>query len=177
MLVREDVVSRKKLEEIKRRKNEIENKLKIKLSFGENYITAEGRDSLSIITFEDFVKAVNVGFDIEDAMKIINQNHMIAEIDIERYSGKRKSHKRRISARVIGREGSAKRTIEEMTNTKIIIDDRNVYILGEPEDVSIASEAVEEILSGSKHSTAYNKIRKKARWRKLERKYELIYTI
>ena len=177
MLVREDVVSKERLKEIKRVKDIVEKRLKIRINFGDRFVEAEGENSLTISLFEDFIKAINAGFPLEDALKIVTEDYIIREIDVEMYSGKKKSHKRRIIGRIVGREGSAKRTIEEMTNTKIIVTDRIVYILGFPEDVSIAAEAVEEILSGRKHSTAYNKIRRKARWRKLERKYQTIHPV
>lgn len=174
MFFRESSLPKKKLNEVRKVKGILEKSLDIKIKFENDSILFESENTFSINIFEDFLRALNVGFPLEDALKIVTEDFIIKEIDVERFTGKDKKHKRRVIARVIGREGSAKRTIEEMTSTKIMIGDRMIYILGLPDDVSLAMEALEEILKGRKHSTAYRRIRKRARWRKLERKYGVL---
>ena len=171
MFFKESSLPKKKLKEVRRVKEILEKNLNIEIKFENDSILFESDSTFSINVFEEFLRALNAGFPLKDALKIVTENFIIKEIDVERFTGKDKKHKRRMIARVIGREGSAKRTIEEMTSTKIVIGDRMVYIMGLPDDVSLAVEALEEILKGRKHSTAYRRIRKRARWRKLERKY------
>jgi ribosomal RNA assembly protein len=59
--------------------------------------------------------------------------------------------------------------IEELTNTYISVYGHYVSIIGKPEDVKLASNAVMMLITGSMHSTVYKMLEKARRKAKLER--------
>jgi len=58
--------------------------------------------------------------------------------------GDKENHLRRVLGRVIGENGRARRTLEEITGTKIVVNDRGlVGIIGDYERSQIARHGVE----------------------------------
>jgi len=66
----------------------------------------------------------------------------------------------RIRSRLIGTNGSARKRIEQLTDTKISIYGDHVAVIGRPDDVRIASEALIDLIKGSKHATIFNRLQR-----------------
>jgi len=60
-----------------------------------------------------------------------------------------------LRARVIGRNGSVRKSIEVQTGTILAIKGKTVSIIGKPEAVYLARRALELILSGSQHGSSF----------------------
>jgi len=149
-------------------KREIERLFGVKLRVdGENAVVyvEEGERPLTpllVMKLRDFVRAVSMGFSPEDAMRLAEDDIMLEVIDLREVA----KHKRdlvRIKGRIIGEEGKARRMIEDMTGTKIVVGEKEVGIIGDYEGVSAAREAVMMLVSGRTHRTVYNFLRVKAR--------------
>ena len=78
----------------------------------------------------------------------------------------------RLKGRVIGEQGKARRTIENLTETDISVYGKTVSIIGEIEHVSVAKRAILSLLSGSPHSRVYSWLEKKRK----EMKYREMLT-
>ena len=65
----------------------------------------------------------------------------------------------RIKARLIGTKGKARRLIERMTNTHIVVYGKTVALIGKTDDVFIVKQAVEKLLGGSPHGNVYKFIK------------------
>jgi ribosomal RNA assembly protein len=63
--------------------------------------------------------------------------------------------------RVIGKDGSTRKTIEDLTNTDICVYGKTVSIIGDFDDVADAKEAIEMILEGKPHSIVYRYLEKR----------------
>ena len=65
-----------------------------------------------------------------------------------------------VRARIIGREGKALRTLLELTKCHFEIKDNQVGIIGEPEYMRNAQEAMISIIRGAKHANVYSFLEK-----------------
>ena len=75
----------------------------------------------------------------------------------------------RIKSRLIGERGKSRRTLEELTGTYISIYGHNVSIIGLPEQISLASKAINMLCIGKSHKVVYEFLQKIKRKSKLER--------
>ena len=66
-------------------------------------------------------------------------------------------------ARLIGSQGKARKSIEVLTNTEIVVYGKTVGIIGSQEDVFLGKQAIVNLLQGSKHGNVYAYIDKQKR--------------
>ncbi|MCS7099487.1 MAG: RNA-processing protein, partial [Sulfolobales archaeon] len=64
-------------------------------------------------------------------------------------------HLQRVKGRIIGEEGRARKTLEEMTGTYISVCRDYVAIIGDYTRAELARQAVEMLAQGRQHSTVY----------------------
>ena len=114
-----------------------------------------------ILKIRDVINAILLGFRYEDAILLEREDYALHVVDLKEYTDK-ENHLVRIKARIIGEEGRARRAMEHLTETKIVIGDRYVAILGPTDNVFAAREALEMLISGKRHGTVYKKLN---RWR------------
>lgn len=118
---------------------------------------------------KNIIEAISYGFDYNDAQNLRSDDYTLEIIDLRDYVDKDKAnHVNRVKARIIGGEdGRAKRVLQELTDTNIVIGDKYIAILGFYENVKIAREALEMLIRGRQHATVYKWIQN---WRR-ENKY------
>jgi len=142
-------------------KNLIQKKLDIKIRINSETgeVNLTGEDSLYLIIAQNMVKAIGRGFNPDIALDLLNDEINFELIDITEYS-KTKNNIDRLRARVIGTGGKARKYIETLTNTKIVIYGKTIGIIGDHEGVSLARRGFEGLLSGQRHSTVYSFLEK-----------------
>jgi len=135
-------------------RKKIEKKTKCKLEIDSEYgdVTIEG-DGEDFFKAADVVKAIARGFSPERAFKLFEQEYMLKIIDITEYTGKSTATQKAKRGRVIGREGMARTEIEKRTHSMISVYGKTVAIIGLPQDIELATEAIDMLLSGAKHET------------------------
>jgi ribosomal RNA assembly protein len=111
--------------------------------------------ALELMKARDIVKAMGYGFSPERAMRLLEEDQVLVVIDVRQYVGDKPNHVARVLGRIIGEEGKARRTLEEMTGTFISIYEPYVAIVGDFETANIAKTAVEMLIQGRRHSTVY----------------------
>lgn len=111
----------------------------------------------AVLKLREMARAVALGFAPEQALLLEDENYTLAVIDLKEYVNK-PNRLRRIKGRIIGEEGRVKRTIERLASVSVIVGDRHVAILGRLEDVEVARRAIEMLIEGRKHGTAYRYI-------------------
>ena len=153
-------------------KKEIEEQTKCKLDIDSNEgdIKIMGKDTLDMLNAQEIIKAIGRGFNPDVAFLLLNQNYTFEIINILDYVGKSKKSAARVKGRVIGTEGKARRTMEEITNSHISVYGKTISIIGESEYVPIARRAIESLLGGSPHSIVYawlEKQRKNMRFKEI----------
>jgi len=125
----------------------IEKKTKTKISIDDE-ITIEGDNQL--VTGE-IIKAIGRGFSPQRAMRLLDSDSIFDVIQIKGTPKKIK----RLMSRVIGREGKARRNIENMTGAFISVYGKTISIIGNYKEVEYARKGVEMLLKGHKHPYVY----------------------
>ncbi|MEM0218022.1 MAG: KH domain-containing protein [Desulfurococcaceae archaeon] len=111
--------------------------------------------ALDLMKAQNIVKAIGYGFSPERAFRLLEDDQTLEVIDVRQYVGNRPNHVRRVLGRVIGEEGRARRTLEELTSTYISVYEPYVAIIGDYETANIAKRAIEMLIEGRMHSTVY----------------------
>ncbi|MBU1111301.1 MAG: KH domain-containing protein [Nanoarchaeota archaeon] len=141
-------------------KREIEQKTNtlLKINSEEGDVIIEG-ESLNCFNCKKIVKAIGRGFNPKVALMLLDENYHFELVNIEDYT-KSKNDLIRIKARLIGAQGKAWKSIERLTNTYLSVYGKTVGIIGLYKEVSLAKQAIINLLQGSKHGNVYTYIEK-----------------
>jgi len=143
-------------------KNFLEGKLgvKIKVSSSTGEVNLQSDDSLKLFIARQVVSAIARGFNPEVAVMLLDDQNSFELINIKDFS---KGNITVSRGRLIGTEGRARKYIEQLTDTYIIIYGKTVGIIGHTKNVFIARKAIENLLRGSKHGNVYAMLEKNRR--------------
>ncbi len=114
----------------------------------------------NVLRAKDIVSALVIGFSPSDAMVLLDEDYVLTIVDVTQAVEGKENHLRRVMGRIIGENGKAKKTIEEITGTRIAINDRRglVGIIGDYERANIARHAIDLLIQGRMHSTVYRRL-------------------
>jgi ribosomal RNA assembly protein len=140
------------MKKIKRAVPAIENRVKVHIGFGKNRISVKGNE-LNEYLVEQIVQAIDFGFDIDDALLLLNQEFVLEFIDVKEHT--RRKNLRDVRSRIIGTEGRAKRTIEKLTGAAIVISDNRIGVIVDADHLSATIQGIEGLISGSKHGNVF----------------------
>jgi ribosomal RNA assembly protein len=138
-------------------KREIEEKAGITLSIDseEGTVVIEGDDPIAVMTATNVVQAINRGFSPERAFRLIDDEDMTLDvIDLTDLAGTTR-HLERLRGRIIGKAGSSRAQLEDMTSTAISVFGKTVAIIGLPGQNETARKAVEMLVQGVPHENVY----------------------
>ncbi|MEB3756699.1 MAG: KH domain-containing protein [Desulfurococcales archaeon] len=113
---------------------------------------------INVMKASEIVKAIGLGFTPEEALELLDDDNVLLVIDLKNLVGDNQNTLKRIKGRIIGEKGRARRTIEEMTGTKIVVGKYHVAIIGSYERAMAAKRAVEMLAEGRQHGTVYRHI-------------------
>lgn len=91
------------------------------------------------------VKAIGRGFDDRSAMELLADDRYLEVIDLTDLVGRKRSALLRQRARLIGRDGSVRKKLEALTDTKIRIYGKTVSVIGDEEGIDMATHAIRRI--------------------------------
>ncbi len=146
-----------KLPRILKSKKRLEEKLNIKITNRGKEVSVQGEPEDEYIA-EKVLDALNFGFPFSDALLIKKEDFMFERINIKDHT-KRKDLER-IRARIIGRGGKTLKTLCNLTKCFFELKDNEIGIIGNPEHIKNAQEAVISIIKGSKQSNVYSFLEK-----------------
>lgn len=149
--------TKRKLEEVTGVNIEVDSK--------EGDVFLHGQDAIGLFNARELVQAIGRGFNPEIAALLLKQDFIFESLKLTEYVGRSKASESRLKGRVIGKEGKARKHLEELTETYIVIYGKTISIIGEVQNVTIAKKAVESLLAGSRHATVYKWLEKKRRLR------------
>ncbi len=141
---------------------EEETQTKIAVDSAEGDVFLTGRDAVRLFTAKEIVTAIARGFNPDTAMDLLKQDFCFELIRMDDFV-RTKNSQIRLKGRVIGKEGKARKTIEDLTETSICVYGKTIGIIGRTEDVTNARRAVENLLSGSLHSNVFRWLEKMRR--------------
>ncbi|KAI5161988.1 RNA-binding protein PNO1 [Nematocida ausubeli] len=99
---------------------------------------------------EEFISAVTLGFSPEDALSILRDDTLYVNcFSIEDVRILRHHHIGRAIGRVAGTKGKIKNNLELITQTRIVIEDKNIRVLGTAESIALVRTAVSKLIMGS----------------------------
>ncbi len=138
-------------------KTRLEEALHLKISNRGKEFHLDG-DPLDEYEAEQVINAVNFGFKIEIALMIKEKELSFNILSIKDYT-KRKDMAV-IKARIIGTQGKTMKTLGELTDCFFEVHNNEVGIIGHPERMKIAQEAVINLIRGAKQANVYKYLEK-----------------
>ncbi|MCM2465098.1 KH domain-containing protein [Methanoculleus oceani] len=138
-------------------KREIEEKtgITLRIDSEEGMVTIEGEDPVGVMTATNVVSAINRGFSPERAFRLLEDEDMMLDVlDLADLSGTTRQLER-LRGRIIGKAGTSRAQIEDMTSTEISVHGKTVAIIGLPDQAETARKAVEMLIQGVPHEHVY----------------------
>ncbi|MBR9702012.1 hypothetical protein GOV13_03755 [Candidatus Pacearchaeota archaeon] len=141
-----------KLPRITRARKKLEKILNVKITNRGKEVTINGKPK-DEYTAEKVIDALNFGFPFSDTMEIKEHDFILEIINIKEHTTKKDMG--RIKARIIGTKGKTLKTLCNLTNCHFEIKNNFVGIIGPPEFIENAQEAIISIIKGSKQGNVY----------------------
>ncbi|MEM7813518.1 MAG: KH domain-containing protein [Candidatus Aenigmatarchaeota archaeon] len=131
-------------------KKRIEQELGVRISIGE-YVAIESEDALAVMSAENIVRAIGRGFAPEKAFKLLSEENVLEILELP----KSERELKRVCSRLIGAKGKARANLERLTGCDISVYGKTVSIIGPPEAVDKARQAIEMLIEGSSHRAVW----------------------
>lgn len=138
-----------------RKKLEEKFNLKIDINSENGEVVASGADSVNLFILSNIVSAVNLGHNPEKALKLEDENYVFDIIDVKTML-KDHSKAKSVMGRIIGKEGSTRKVLEDLSNCAVSVQDHFVSVIGPYENIEIVHEALKMLISGASHKTFYS---------------------
>jgi KH domain-containing protein len=151
-------------------RQKLEKELDVRIENKGKNVFIEGEGDKEYITLK-VIEAIILGFSIERALSIKNEEIIFQILNIK--SCTRKRNLEEIKSRIIGTHGKTLRTINTLSNCFISLKDNQIGIIGDCEDIAEACQAIKLLIQGSKQSNVYAKLEKERKKKRLERKINL----
>jgi len=149
-------------------KQRIEEKFMVELlidgdSGGVTVVLSEKANDPSLLfRAKDTVTAIGRGFSPEQAFRLLrNEDDIFDFIDLRAVFGRSDSDIKRVKGRVIGANGKTRKLIEELTEVSVVVYGHTIGFIGSFEQVDVARNAVQMLISGSQHHTVYKYLQRK----------------
>jgi len=146
-----------KLLRITKNRKKLETRLNVKITNRGREIYIEGKPEDEHIA-EKVVDALNFGFPFSKAIAIKTEEAEFEIINIKDHT--RKKNLERIRARIIGTKGKTLKTLSDLTECGFELKDNQIGIIGDPELIKNAQEAITLIIQGSKQGNVYSYLEK-----------------
>ncbi len=146
-----------KIVRIIRNKKRLEKELNVILTNRGKEVTIRGspQDEFSA---SRVLEALNFGFPYAEALSIKRDGAMFEKLNIKHHS--RSKDLKRIRARIIGKAGKALKTLNSLSHCSFELKGNEVGIIGLPELIEGAQNALISLIKGSKHSNVYHNLEK-----------------
>ncbi len=142
----------------KRYKERFEQATHTQLSFGKGSVVIRGK-SQDVFFALPVLKAIARGFSLDTALLLLKEDYELRLIDLHNFCNTENCVVR-LRGRVIGKEGRAKTKIERATDSHISVYGHTVAIIAPLYSMEKASEAVNMLLEGARHSSVENYLSK-----------------
>ena len=138
-------------------KKKLEEFLKVKITIKKEEISIDGNPEDEFFA-EKVIEAIIFGFSVPIALSIQREDFIFEILNIKNYT--RRNDLGRIRARIIGSGGKTLKTLNELTECNFAMKNNEVGIIGSPELIKNAQDAVISIIKGSKQANVYSFLEK-----------------
>ncbi len=146
-----------KVGSIIKEKEKLETALNVKISNRGKELFIDG-SPVDEYEAEKVIEAINFGFKTEIAIMIKEKELSLEILSIKDFT--KRKNMREVRGRVIGTKGKTLRTLAELTDCFFEARNNDLGIIGSPEKMKIAQEAVVSLIRGSKQSSVYKYLEK-----------------
>jgi KH domain-containing protein len=146
-----------KLQRILKNKKRLEELLEVKIINRGIEVQIDGESEAEYIA-EKVLQALNFGFPYSTAILIKTEDLILGRINIKDHTTKKDFV--RVKARIIGTKGKTLKTLCTLTNCYFEIKDKEIGIIGDPEYIENANQAVISLIKGTKQSNVYSYLEK-----------------
>ena len=138
-------------------KKEFEKKFnsKIEVNSKSGEVVVDSDNAVSSFVLSNIISAINYGHSPEHAMNLEDENNVLDIIDIGS-TVKNKEKLKSVIGRVIGKDGSTRKTIEEITKCYVSVKDHFVSVIGNFENTMLVHEALDMLIRGASHKSFYS---------------------
>ena len=140
------------MRKVKRAVPAIENAVKVKVGFGKGSVNLKGSE-LDEYLVEQIVRAVDFGFDVDDALLLKDERFVLEFIGVREHTHRK--NLKEVRARLIGTGGKARKTIENLTGSVIVIHDNKVGVIVDADHLDAVTQAIESLIGGAKHGNVF----------------------
>lgn len=132
-------------------------RLQIRMNLAERVINIrtcpETLSPAAIQRGEEFLRAVTYGFAVEDALSVLRMDSVYVDcFEIEDVRMLRHGHIGRAVGRIAGTGGKIKRNLEQASQTRIVLEDKNIRVLGTFDNIQLVRTAVSRLIMGAQPS-------------------------
>ena len=138
-------------------KKRLERLLNVKIIIKGEEISVEGIPENEYIA-EKVIDAINFGFPVPIALLIKEEDLLFEILGIKTYTHRKDLGT--VRARIIGKAGKTLKTLNTLTQCYFELKDNDVGIIGSPELIKNAQDAVIFIIQGSKQANVYSYLEK-----------------
>lgn len=148
-----DTIITNRTKEIRKNLKELQDKLKVAITILGKKVTIAG-ESLDEYEAMNVIDAIASGFSAKKALTLLDEDNIFRKLHIKDFT--RRKDLKEVRARIIGREGRTKHTLENIANCEIAIQENTISIIGTAESIDNITTAIKNIVRGTKQANAYN---------------------
>jgi len=140
------------MNKVKRAVPAIENKVKVKIGFGKDSVSVKGSEFNEYLV-EKVVQAIDFGFVVYDALLLLSDDFVLEFIEVKEHT--RRKNLKEVRARIIGTGGKARKTIENLTGSEIVIHNNTVGVIVDSVHLDAVVQGIESLIQGAKHGNVF----------------------
>ena len=128
---------------------------KININSGNGEVIVESDNPTSRFVLSNVIHAINYGHSPQSAIKLEDDNYVLDVIDIKTMV---RDHSRlnTVVGRIIGKNGSTRKLIEDITKCNVSVYNNFVSVIGPHENTTLVHEALEMLIKGASHKSFYS---------------------
>jgi ribosomal RNA assembly protein len=143
--------------ELKRTKPDLEKAFNVKIDINGKQVAIDG-EAVDEFEAAQVVEAIGFGFSAKKALLLKDPDYTFRRISIKDFT--RRKNLEDVRARIIGKQGKTKKTIEDISGVYLELNNNEVGLIGPAEDIEQETAALTNLIKGTKQANVYQKLEK-----------------
>jgi len=153
------------LKEVLRSKFRLQKELGIKLTNKGKNVFVNGPADKEFVAIE-VLEAINLGFSADRALELTQNGFMLQTVHIKDIT--KRHDLERVRARIIGTQGRTLKTLQNLTNCDLAMNDNEIGLIGPIQEMEDAVQAVTSLVQGSKQGNVYGRLERQRKKKGLD---------